>query len=325
MKPNIRMLTPVLFLLMAMTLSGCGEQFIVLDPKGPIGESQKDLIYITTLLCAVVIVPVLILSAIIIWRYRDRPGRKAAYTPEWEHSTKLEIVWWGIPIIIILILGVVTVKYTYELEPSKPIVSEKEPVTIQVTSLDWKWLFKYPEEGIATVNYLKIPEDVPVKFQLTSDKAMNSFWIPQLGGQIYTMSGMAMTLFLQADEPGSYYGSGANFNGKDFAKMTFKVDATSEEGYQAWINEVKGTSPALTMDGYEKLTEPGSSETLLFSSFPEGLFEKVVTQYVNGDGGAHQHHGGDTAEQEDEAAEADDSASPDSTGTESNAHHHAGH
>lgn len=320
MRPYIRMLTPVLFLLMAVMLSGCGEQFIVLDPKGPIGESQKDLIYISTILCAVVIVPVLILTAVIVWRYRDKPASKASYKPNWEHSTKLEITWWSIPIVIILILAVITVKYTYALEPSKPIESEKEAITIQVTSLDWKWLFNYPDEGIATVNYIKIPEDVPVKFQLTSDTAMNSFWVPQLGGQIYSMSGMAMTLFLQADEQGSYFGSGANFNGKDFAQMTFKVDAVTDEDYNAWIDEVKATSPALTTEGFEKLTEPGSSGVQLFSSFPEGLFEKIVTQYVEGEGGGH-HHGGASAD----PASAPANESESTSSTEHDTHKHAGH
>ncbi|WP_414698860.1 ubiquinol oxidase subunit II [Paenibacillus sp. LPE1-1-1.1] len=333
MRPFLRVLTPVFIMLMAVMLTGCGEQFIVLDPKGPIGESQKDLIYFSTILCAVIIVPVLILTAVIVWRYRDKPGSKASYKPNWEHSTKLEITWWSIPIVAILILAIVTVKYTYALEPSKPIESAKAPITIQVTSLDWKWLFKYPEEDIATVNYIKIPEDVPIKFQLTSDTAMNSFWVPQLGGQIYSMSGMAMTLFLQADEQGSYYGSGANFTGKDFAQMTFKVDATTEENYKAWIDEVKTTSPELTMEGFEKLTEPGASDVQLFSSFPEGLFNKVVTQYVNGGGSAHQHHG---STEEDSAATADEHAAPaDSTETETHNHNasntestvqnHAGH
>src|SRR4030095_13707013 len=219
--------------------------------------------------------------------------------------------------------------YTYALEPSKPIESAKAPITIQVTSLDWKWLFKYPDEDIATVNYIKIPEDVPIKFQVTSDTAMNSFWVPQLGGQIYSMSGMAMTLFLQADEQGSYYGSGANFTGKDFAKMTFKVDATTEEDYKAWINEVKASSPALTMEGFEKLTEPGSSDVQLFSSFPEGLFNKVVMQYVNGGGGAHQHHGGEEAATPAAVDEEKAPADTDVSSNDSNAHNahssHAGH
>jgi cytochrome o ubiquinol oxidase subunit 2 len=324
MRPFLRMLTPALIMLMAVMLSGCGEQFIVLDPKGPIGESQKDLMYFSAILCTIITIPVLILTAFIILRYRDKPGRKASYTPNWEHSAKLETIWWSIPIVAILILAIVTAKYTYELEPSKPIESAKAPITIQVTSLDWKWLFKYPEEDIATVNYLKIPEDVPIKFQVTADTSMNSFWVPQLGGQIYAMSGMAMTLFLQADEPGSYFGSGANFTGKDFAQMTFKVDATSEEDYKAWVDEVKATSPALTMEGFEKLTEPSTSDVQLFSSFPEGLFDKVVRQYVKGDGGAHQHHGSAAAEP---AAEADASESQSETKNKPdlNASIHAGH
>jgi cytochrome o ubiquinol oxidase subunit 2 len=282
-----RILTPLLFIMTVVLLSGCSEKFIVLDPKGPVGESQKDLIWISTILCAVIIVPVLLLTAFIFWRYRDKAGRKAAYQPEWAHSTKLEVIWWGIPIIIIIALACVTAKYTYALEPSKPIVSEKKAITIQVTSLDWKWLFTYPEQGISTVNYLQIPEGVPVKFQLTSATAMNSFWIPQLGGQIYTMSGMAMTLFLQADEPGQYYGSGANFNGRDFAKMTFKVKATSQNDFDSWVKQTKDSSPALTMEGYKKLAEPGSSNEQFFSSFPAGLFESVVSQYAVG-GSAHQ-------------------------------------
>jgi cytochrome o ubiquinol oxidase subunit 2 len=290
MKRIKRILTPLMFILTVVLLSGCSEKFIVLDPKGPIGESQKDLIWISILLCSIVIIPVLLLTAFIFWRYRDKAGRKAAYEPNWAHSTKLEVIWWGIPIIIIIALAIVTAKYTYALEPSKPIASEKKPITIQVTSLDWKWLFNYPDQGIATVNYLQIPEDTPIRFQLTSASAMNSFWIPQLGGQIYTMSGMNMTLFLQADEPGLYYGSAANFSGRDFAKMTFKVKATSQNEFDAWVKQTKDTSPALTMDGYNKLAEPGSSNEQFFSSFPSGLFMKIVTQYAVG--GSQYQHGG---------------------------------
>nr|WP_138756157.1 ubiquinol oxidase subunit II [Paenibacillus sinopodophylli] len=331
MRPFLRVLTPVFIMLMAVLLSGCGEQFIVLDPKGPIGESQKDLIYFSTILCAVIIVPVLILTAIIVIRYRDKPGSKASYKPNWEHSTKLEITWWGIPIVAIVILAIVTVKYTYALEPSKPIESAKEPITIQVTSLDWKWLFQYPDEDIATVNYIKIPEDVPIKFQLTADTAMNSFWVPQLGGQIYAMSGMAMTLYLQADEQGTYFGTGANFTGKDFAKMTFKVDATSEEDYKAWVDEVKATSPALTAEGFEQLTEPSVSNVQLFSSFPQGLFHKVAMQYINGGGGAHQHHGSaeseaaDTKATDSNTAPADAAETHDHNASHTDSNAHAGH
>ena len=276
-----------MLLVFVMITTGCTESIIVLDPKGPIAEQQRDLMVISTILVLIVIVPVLLMTAIIVWRYRDKKGRKAKYTPEWSHSTKLELIWWGIPILIIIVLGGVTVKYSYALEPSKPIESAKEPITIQVTSLDWKWLFQYPEQGIATVNYVAFPEDVPVRFEITADSPMNSFWIPQLGGQIYAMSGMAMTLYLQADEAGEYWGSGANFTGREFAQMYFDVHATSQEEFDQWVSEVKATSPALTLEGYNKLREPAASEQLKFSAFPEHLFENTVTKYA---ASSHGHH-----------------------------------
>jgi cytochrome o ubiquinol oxidase subunit 2 len=268
-----------------------GGQYVVLDPKGPIGASQRDLIVISTILCAVVIVPVLILSAVIVWRYRDKPDNKSAYEPNWSHSTKAEAIWWTVPIIIIGLLAIVTIRYTYDLEPSKPMASEKAPVTIQVSSLDWKWLFMYPEQGIATVNTLNIPADRPVKFELTADSPMNSFWIPQLGGQIYTMSGMAMTLYLQADHEGQYWGSGANFTGEHFAQMRFDVNATSDEDFDKWVNEVKQQSQPLTQEMYKTLAEPGTSNVAYYSSFPEGLFQDIVTKYVVDGQSAHSKHG----------------------------------
>jgi cytochrome o ubiquinol oxidase subunit 2 len=278
----------VVFMLVgfAALMSGCMDKFYVLDPKGEVGRHQLDLIVISTLLCLVIIVPVLVLTFVIAWKYRNRKDSKALYQPEWEHSTKLEIIWWSIPILIIVILGAITVSYTYKLEPSKPLQHEAKPITIQVTSLDWKWFFIYPEQGIATVNYIQFPEDVPVKFELTSDAPMNSFWIPQLGGQIYTMSGMAMNLHLIADEPGTYYGTAANFSGKDFAKMNFDAKATSQADFDKWVRNVKQMAPALTQEGYDKLAEPGTMKTQDYSSVPEGLFEKIVTKYTGPDG----HH-----------------------------------
>ncbi|MCM3342553.1 ubiquinol oxidase subunit II [Paenibacillus sp. MER TA 81-3] len=274
----------MLVLLLLMT-TGCTESMIVLDPKGPIAEQQRDLMIISTILTSLVIVPVLILTVIIVWRYRDRTGRKAKYAPDWEHSTKLEVIWWGIPIIIITVLGLITIKGTYALEPSKPLESDKKPLTIQVTSLDWKWLFQYPEQGIATVNAVNFPEGVPIRFEITADSPMNSFWIPQLGGQMYAMSGMAMTLYLQADERGEYWGSGANFTGKEFAKMYFDVKSTSQEEFDQWVSEVKASSPALTLEGYQQLAEPAASDVKTYSAFPEGLFYMTVTKYAS----SHNH------------------------------------
>jgi cytochrome o ubiquinol oxidase subunit 2 len=285
MKNGLRRLSSVISLIMmTILMTGCSENIIVLNPKGASGKQQLDLILIATGLCAVIIVPVLILTFVIIWRYRHKPDRKAKYEPDWEHSTKLEVIWWSVPILIIAILGAVTVKYTYQLIPSKPLESEAKPIVIQVTSLDWKWLFQYPEQNIATVNYIQFPEDVPIQFELTSDAPMNSFWIPQLGGQIYTMSGMAMKLHLIADEPGSYLGMGANFSGREFGKMQFTAKATSQEEFDQWVASIRKTSPALTTEGYNELALPGVSEKVTFSSIPKGLFQQIVTKY-----GGHDH------------------------------------
>lgn len=287
----VQALLPIMMIAIVVLLAGCSNQAMVLDPKGPIAETQKNLMYISTVMCLVILVPVLALTAWIVWRYRDKEGRKASYKPNWAHNTTLEAVWWAIPIIMIAALAVITVKYTYALEPSKPIKSEKAPITIQVTSLDWKWLFTYPELGIGTLNYVQIPEDTPIKFELTSDAPMNSFWVPQLGGQIYTMSGMAMTLYLQADEIGHYFGTGANFSGSHFADMTFDVNATSQADFDAFVAKTKQSPTKLTMESYAELAKPSQSKGVqYFSSIPEGLFQKIVTKYTNGQS-IHSGHG----------------------------------
>ncbi|WP_211749739.1 cytochrome aa3 quinol oxidase subunit II [Paenibacillus sp. Marseille-Q4541] len=255
-------------------------RYVVLDPKGPIGDAQRDLIIISTILCAIIIVPTLILVGVIVWKYRDTPENKSKYTPNWSHNTVAETIWWGVPILIIIILGVVTVRYTYATEPSKPLVSDKEPITIQAVSLDWKWLFMYPDENVASVNTLTIPEDTPIRFELTSDAPMNSFWIPELGGQMYTMSGMAMVLHLQADEPGVYKGSGANFSGEHFEEMKFNVNAVSEEEYDNWVKEVKLKSEPLTEQSYDELALPSIENEQYFSAVPDEMFQNIVTKYV---------------------------------------------
>ncbi|MCQ4088691.1 ubiquinol oxidase subunit II [Saccharibacillus sp. JS10] len=271
-----------------LLLSGCGN-YMVLNPKGPIAAQQLDLIIITVILCAIIIVPVLVITFVIVWRYRAT-NKKADYKPEWAHSNLLETIWWGIPIVIVIVLAIVTVRYTHELEPSKAIASEKDEVTIQVVSLNWKWLFIYPEEGIATVNTITIPEDRPVRFELTADSPMNSFWIPELGGQIYAMSGMSMALHLQADEPGTYFGTAANFTGEHFENMTFDVNATSDAEYDQWIEKAKQSPETLTDESYEELSKPSEKEEpMLYSSVPDGIYERIVTKYMHDGAELHQH------------------------------------
>lgn len=262
----------------AFLLTGCGPQYMVLDPAGPVGREEMHLIVMSTVLTLIVIIPVLLLLVFIVWRYRDKPGRKAKYTPEWSESRTLEIIWWGIPIVIVCVLGFYTGKTTFALV--HPPENNVKPITVQVTSLDWKWLFQYPGQKVATVNYCEIPTGVPVDFVLTSDAPMNSFWVPQLGGQEYTMPGMAMRLWLQADQPGTYYGHGANFTGKGFAHMGFNVIAAPQSQFDAWVNQVKSSSPALTKAGYDELKKQSVMGTASYSSFPAGLFNDTV--WANG-------------------------------------------
>jgi cytochrome aa3-600 menaquinol oxidase subunit 2 len=232
----------------------------------------------------VIIIPVLIIFIYLLTRYRDKPGNQAPYQPEWDDSKLLEIVWWGIPIIIVAILGVYTAKTTINL--TKPPVKDVKPVVVQVTSLDWKWLFTYPGQKVATVNYAVIPAGVPIQFVLTADAPMNSFWVPQLGGQEYSMPGMSMGLWLQADKTGNYFGSGANFTGKGFAHMQFRVKAVNQADFNKWAAGLKKDSPVLTKVGYADLLRPGNVKELSFSSYPKNLFEGIV----NKNGGKYYHH-----------------------------------
>lgn len=274
-----------LSLLGMVLLAGCDtSKYIVLDPKGPVGQEELRLIIISVILCAIIIIPVIGIFVYIAVRYRDKPGNNAPYQPEWADSKVLETIWWGIPIVIVAILGFFTAKTTINL--TKPPVQDVKPVVVQVTSMDWKWMFTYPGQKIATVNYAEIPAGVPIQFVLTSDAPMNSFWVPQLGGQEYTMPGMSMGLWLQADKVGNYFGAGANFTGKGFAHMNFRVKAVSQADFNKWADGVKKNSPALTDAGYKNLEKPSNVKEMSFSAYPKNLFENIVDK----NGGTYFHH-----------------------------------
>ena len=268
-----------LICLIPMMLSGCGGKFIVLDPKGPVGEEEKHLILLTTLLIAIIVIPVIALLIYIVYRYRDTPHNTARYRPKWGDNKYLEIIWWGVPIIITMFMAYFTVITIFSLV--KPPTTEVKPLTIQVTSLDWKWLFQYPEQHISTVNYVDIPAGRPVQFILTSDAPMNSFWVPQLGGQEYTMPGMAMRLWLQANETGKYFGTGANFTGEGFAHMQFDVVAKTDADFNSWVNKVKTTAKPMDMTIYNKLKVPGLTNQQTYSSYPPHIFNRTLRK--NGD------------------------------------------
>lgn len=270
------------------------DHFAVLHPKGQIADRQYDLIVFATVLSCVIVIPVLIMTFAIAWKYREKnkdPKVQAAYRPDWDHSRKLETIWWGIPCAIILVLAVVTWNSSHALDPAKPIQqAENHPITIQVIALQWKWLFIYPEQHIATVNYVQFPEQTPVNFEITSDAPMNSFWIPELGGQVYAMSGMNTKLHLMADSTGVYGGSSANLSGKGFADMKFQARSSSLDNFNAWVTSVKKSSFNLDASTYAHLAQPGSNnQTMYYASVPYGLYDTVIDTYMGSDMQGMEH------------------------------------
>jgi len=262
----------------AVFLSGCNME--VLTPKGDVGAHEKSLILIALGLMAIVAIPVIAMTLWFAWRYRST-NKKATYAPNWSHSTKIEVVVWTIPAIIIAILAVITWTSSHALDPYKPLESDAKPVTVQVVSMDWKWLFVYPEYGVASVNELAFPTDRPVNFQITSDSVMNAFFIPQLGSQIYAMAGMETKLHLIAREPGTYEGLSSNFSGEGFSDMHFKAIATSEDGFKDWIAKAKATTTALDAGSYKTLAQPSEKAPVAYyGHVTPGLFASVVNKHM---------------------------------------------
>lgn len=256
------------------------DTIALLSPKGTIALKQFDLLVTSTWIMLIVVIPVFILTWIIAWKYRAS-NQKAKYNPNWDNSVLLEWIWWGIPFIIIIVLSVITWKSCIELDPFKPLVSDKKPIKIQVVALQWKWLFIYPEQNVATLNYVQFPEKTPINFEITSDAPMNSFWIPRLGGQIYAMPGMASKLHLIADEVGSYPGSSANLSGRGFSGMKFIAKSCSEDDFNRWVASAKKSGNFLSFKEYEKLVEPSeNSPQISYELEDTGLFEQIIKKYT---------------------------------------------
>ncbi len=252
----------------------------VLNPQGFIADKQRDLIVVSVLLMLIVIVPVYVMLFTFGWKYRAS-NKKAKYTPNADSSLIAETIWWVVPIIIISILSVIIWTSSHDLDPAKSLQSNKKPLTIQVVALQWKWLFIYPEQNIATVNYVQFPQKTPIKFEITSDAPMNSFWIPSLGSQIYAMSGMSTTLHLMANSSGSYRGSSANISGKGFAGMHFTARSTTDEAFDSWVGRVKNTGTSLNKDTYEALAKPSTNNPTIYYSLTEpNLYDTVILKYV---------------------------------------------
>jgi cytochrome o ubiquinol oxidase subunit 2 len=290
-----------LFLLLFLGVVGAATLFLInsdialLEPTGTVAEQQRNLLVIGSLLSLIIVVPVFGLTFFIAWKYREG-NKKAKYQPEWDRSKLVESIWWGVPLALILVLSIIAWKSSHDLDPFKELESDKKPLTVQVVALQWKWLFIYPEQGIASVNFVQFPEDRPVTFKITSDAPMNSFWIPKLGGQIYAMAGMETKLHLMASQTGSYEGSSANISGEGFAGMKFTAKASSEADFKAWADSVKQTAGhTLDQEEYAQLAEPSKNNPVAYySSVEQGLFDTVIMKYMTPGLNTHdtsrQHH-----------------------------------
>lgn len=275
-------------LLGTLLLGGCN--MTLLDPKGQVGLDERNLIITATLLMLLVVVPVIVMTFLFAWKYRAS-NTNATYTPKWNHSTKIEIAVWAVPVMIIIALGYVTYKSTHALDPYKPLESDVKPVTIEVVALDWKWLFIYPEQGIATVNKIVFPAHTPINFKITSDAVMNSFFIPALGGQIYAMAGMQTKLHLIANQNAEMDGISANYSGAGFTGMKFKATATTQEEFDAWVSEVKKAPKKLEQAEYAALAKQSQNNPVeLYSSVTPNLFQTIVDKYEGMKPGPKVHH-----------------------------------
>lgn len=258
-----------------------GVHIPVLDPSGWVGIQQRNLMLFTLGLAVIVVVPVFVLLIVFAIKYRDG-NNKATYRPEWSKNNLLEILWWGIPIIIISILATVTWFTSHSLDPYKQIESHKKPVEVQVVALQWKWLFIYPEKGVATVGKLPVPVGTPVHFSLTADAPMSAFWVPSLGSQIYSMNGMDSQLNLIANKPGNYKGYNTNINGEGYSRMTFTVHAMSQSAFDGWLQSAQHTNDVLNEKTYQKLARPGIEKSPREFRSEPGLYDTILAKYMHG-------------------------------------------
>ncbi len=247
----------------------------LLDPRGFIGLEERDLLLFIQAIMLLVIIPVYLFSFIFTWRY-SALRNKGKYDPDLVDNKVAEWFWWGIPTVFTNIIAVWTYVKTDELDPYKPLKSDKKEITIQVVALNWKWLFIYPEHGVATVNFFQFPVDTPVRFEITADAPMNSFWIPRLGGQIYAMPGMRTLLHLNALEPGEFPGCSANLSGAGFSGMRFIAKATSDEEFQSWIERAKSGENLV----YDELVKPSQNNKVAIYKAEDGLFHKILMKYM---------------------------------------------
>ncbi|HEX2941804.1 MAG TPA: ubiquinol oxidase subunit II [Rhodopila sp.] len=277
-------------LAMVLPLAGCSDG--VLDPAGPIAAANKLILLDSVGIMLAIVVPTILASLAFAWWFRASNTR-ARYQPDFAYSGRIELIVWSIPIMIILFLGGVIWVGSHELDPAQPIESPGKPIEVQVVSLDWKWLFIYPDFGVASVNQLVVPAGVPVHFSLTSSSVMNTFFVPRLGSMIYTMNGMVTQLNLQADHPGDYFGESGMFSGDGFSDMNFIMRAVPPGKFVDWIANVQKAGPALDPPEYIQLEKQSQHvKPFTYRAIDPGIFNAIVTQHLPPGPGPQEGHGG---------------------------------
>lgn len=283
MKAFRGLLVSVVFL-----LAGC--QTVLMSPSGDLAVQQRNLIITSTVLMLLIIVPVIALTLWFAWHFRAS-NKKATYDPDWDHSTILELLIWSAPLLIIIALGAITWVSTHKLDPYRPLdrvaahrpmPADVRPLQVDVVALDWKWLFIYPEQGIATVNELAAPVDRPIQFKITASTVMNSFFIPALAGQIYAMPGMETQLQAVINAPGQFQGFSANYSGHGFSGMHFVFHGVSEEDFAQWVQKAKASGNDLSRETYVKLARPSENDPVAYYATVEpGLYRAILTRCVD--------------------------------------------
>lgn len=265
----------------AMLAGACGlKNSPLLDAKGPIALAERELLLVATAVMLLVVVPVIAMTLWFAWRYRAA-NTHARYTPAWTYSGKIDAVVWAIPAVIVLALGMLVWSYTHRLDPYKRLDPGRERLEVQAIAQDWKWLFLYPAQGIATVNELAFPSETPLSLQITSDTVMNALAIPALGGQIYAMAGMRTQLNLLADAPGRFVGRNTQYSGRGFSQQHFTAIAMTRQDFSGWVAKVREAANTLDDAAYERLARPGTLRGAMhFSSYKPGLFDEIVAKYA---------------------------------------------
>jgi cytochrome o ubiquinol oxidase subunit 2 len=259
--------------LLLAPLAGCVG---VLDPQGPVDAAERLILFDSMAIMLAIVAPTIVAILAFAWWFRAG-NRRATYRPTWAFSGQLELLVWSIPLLVVTFLGGIAWFGSHDLDPYKPLPSSRRPVEVDVVSLDWKWLFLYHDAGVATVNQLVIPTGVPVHFRLTSSGVMNSFFVPELGSQIYTMAGMTTQLSLQADRAGVYRGLSAQFSGDGFSDMHFQVHALEPAAYSHWVAQARSSGPVLDQVAYASLAKPSwNVGAPAYRAVAPGLFETIA-------------------------------------------------